>query len=295
MTTLAQWIEDVRGHIDGDRSGEANVLASPYTAASGTLTFTYALGNIGEGAILSIGTNTLRVLSVNALTKTATVVAGWNGSDDANASTGAMVRVNPRFTDHRIVRSINDTLASLTAPPNNLYQVPVPLAIAYTGTVEAYDLTGVTGLVKVLEVRREMSGVSMARTRQSLTWELDRNAVVADFPSGYSIRIRGAEPTYRVWVEYAKEFTPITTLATNVSTTGIRSTAEDIPPMGAAIRLVAPREIARNHPGSQGDSRRAEEVPPGATANSYRGLTQFYLARVREEAARLSSQYRAGR
>jgi len=295
VTTLSQWVAETRDHLEGSRSEEANQLGAAYVAGSGTVTFVHAAGNIGAGTLISVGTNTMRVLTVNALTKTATVIAGQNGSTDAAASTNDLVRVTPRFTDHQIVREINRHLASLSAPRNGLYAVAT-LELAYTGSRQSYNLAA-TGLIRVLEVRRETFGSSYAWPRVSPgMWELDRTADTGDFPSGISLRVREADTGLGVQVVYARTFTAIATaLATEVSTTGMSTEQEDIPPLGAAVRLMSGREVSRSSPNSQGDSRRSNEVPPGAVGASYRGLVGLWQERVKDESSRLRAMYPYGR
>ena len=80
-------------------------------------------------------------------------------------------------------------------------------------------------------------------------------------------------------------------LSTNVSVTGLQPSATDLPPIGAAIRLMAGREIKRNFTESQGDTRRSTEVPPGAIAQSANGLARLRQTRIAAEAARLHALY----
>ena len=61
--------------------------------------------------------------------------------------------------------------------------------------------------------------------------------------------------------------------------------------VGAQIRLMAGREVKRNFTESQGDTRRAEEVPAGAVGNSITNLLRLRRDRIQAEAARLARQY----
>jgi hypothetical protein len=293
-TTLSAWVEECRAHIDGGQSTEANQLNGPYVAGSGTLTLEHAMGNVAAGAFLSIGGNTLRVMSVTG--QVATVIAGQQGSTDANAADGALVRVNPRISDARIILAINRTLGAISAPTIGLGKILTEV-VTYSDIINGYELSD-DELSKVLEVRRQDSDSTLLWPRmESADWDLVRAAPTEDFPSGVAIRIRrGALPTgYDIQVAYLAVFDRIDNMSALASTTGISEQAEDVVPMGAALRLVAPMEISRNAMRSQGDSRRAQEVPAGAQANSYRGLAQFYFQRLREEDARLRAQFPLGK
>ena len=81
------------------------------------------------------------------------------------------------------------------------------------------------------------------------------------------------------------------TAATALSTTGLQASAYDLPPLGAAIRLMSGREIKRNFTETQGDSRRATEVPAGAVQQSSTGLKLLRAQRIVAECARLNSLY----
>lgn len=294
--TLATWIENVRSHVDGDRAEQANILANGYAAGSETITTSYDLGAIAAGAIVTNGLNTMRVFSANTGTKTAAVRAGWANSVDADGTAGDLLRVNPRFTDHGIFTALNDTLASLSAPENGLFKVGT-VELAFDGVVQGYDLSGISDpLLRVLEVRRAATDSTVAWVRlRAGEWSLQRSAPTEDFASGAALRITApCVPATTIQVVYAAGFTALAALTDDVTASGIPSTATDIPPLGAAIRLMAGREIERNAPGSQGDSRRAQEVPPGAVGRSYGGLVGLFQQRVREEAVRLRAQYPTG-
>jgi hypothetical protein len=117
-TTLSDWIDQTREHLEGQVSELANQLDADYTPGDGVITLRHNPQGIGEGSLLSVGMNTMRVISVNQVAKQATVVAGYQSSTDVAAVAGDMVRVNPRFTDFRICRALNAHLNSLSSPRN---------------------------------------------------------------------------------------------------------------------------------------------------------------------------------
>ena len=55
--------------------------------------------------------------------------------------------------------------------------------------------------------------------------------------------------------------------------------------------MVAGREVKRNFTESQGDTRRADEVPAGSVNNSINNLLRLRRDRIIAEAARLARQY----
>lgn len=284
MTTAADLVAEARWHLLAGHTEPRAVLQNPYTAGSGTLTFTTNPGGVGIGHVLSIGLNVFQVLSYDATTKVAGVIGGQQGSTDVNAAAGAVVAVAPRFTDFRILRALNQDLADLSAPGNGLYQIK-NLNVVYRGGIYEYDLAA--DVISVQEIRVD-SPTTDRITPVLSSYEIVRNADTAVFPSGVALRINQAGWDGRnLRVRYRAAFGSLATLATDVSTTGLPSTAEDIPPLGAAIRLLAGREVHRNDTDAQGDTRRAPEVAAGAIAGSYRGLMLERQRRLMDEMSRL--------
>jgi hypothetical protein len=269
-----------------------NQLSSPYTAGSGTLAFKYPLAGITAGARLSVGLNTFYVWDVNTSGQTATVTAGEYGSTDANLAAGTTVHVRPVFTDSELFNALNEEVAALSSPQSGLFQVKT-IDLTYNASIDGYDISA-TDIQAIYEVRFQEPGPYKDWPRiPAHEWVLERKAYVTDFPSGTALRLnRGGWPGYDVRVTYMAPYSPFATLADDVTAVcGVSAQAADIPPIGAAVRLVAGREVKRNFTEAQPDTRRAEEVPPGAIANSARGLMMLRQQRISEEAARLRSQY----
>lgn len=295
MATLQTWVDRTRSHLMSGRSEERNVLASPYTAGSGAMQFTAAVGGIVPGARLSIGTSTYYVASVNQTAQTAQVIAAQEGTVDVNKSAGSLVRVNPRFTDADIVDALNAELSDLSAPDNGLFAV-FSMDWDADVTVAAYPVTVVdpSVIIDCYEVRtcpdpNTQDWFLLPKTY----WRLDRMAGPPGMEPDLQLRI--AYPTVRtggiVRALLRVRFIPLVDLTENLDDTGLPPTAQDIPPLGAAMRLMAGREVKRNFTETQGDTRRADEVPAGAVAASMRPLAALRMTRIQAEGARLTAQY----
>jgi hypothetical protein len=125
-------------------------------------------------------------------------------------------------------------------------------------------------------------------------WELVRDQYLTDFPSGYGLRIYDAPlPGRSIRVQYKAPFTALgTTLSADVSTTtGLHAEALDIPPLGAVVRLVAPREVRRSFSDTQPEPRQAADSPPGTSRNAAGGLLALRNQRITEERVRLQARY----
>lgn len=292
MTTSSQnWIDKTRGHLLNGFQEERNVLSSSYTAGGTSLVLTYAMGGIRVGARLCIGTNTFYVLAVSG--QTATVVGGQDGSTDANAASGATVRVNPRFTDNDIWQALTDDLGDLSSPMNGLYAIGT-VDFTYNAALQGYDLGAIaSSLIDGYEVKYLTPGSYKDTPRIPRDmWRINRNVNTTEIASGLSLELfQAAYPGYSVRFTYKSTFAAPASNAADVSTSGLQTSALDLPPIGAALRLMAGREIKRNFTESQGDTRRATEVPAGAVANSSTGLARLRMSRIVAEASRLDSLY----
>jgi len=291
MTTGQDWITTTRSSLMNGYTENRNKLSSPYTAGSGTLTFSYVPDGVRQGARLSIDRNTFYVWSVNG--QVATVSGGEDGSTDVNAATGSLVRVAPRFTDDEIWKALGADLGDLSSPSNALFGIGT-IDLTYNPIVNGYDLGPVSdNFLSVYEVKYLTPGPQMDNPRiHTNGWRLNRNAITTQFASGMSIQLfEPAYPGYNIRIVYRSMFSMPTTTYANVGSTGLLSSAFDLPPLGAAIRLMSGREIKRNFTEAQGDTRRASEVPPGAIMQSSRNLQILRGQRISAEAARLDALY----
>ena len=291
MTTGLDWINTTRSYLMNGYTENRNQLSLAYTAGSGTLTFAHPMDGIRPGARLSIGTNTFYVWSVTG--QSASVTGGDEGSTDSAASVGALVRVSPRFTDDEIWKKLAEDLADLSSPASGLFGIGT-IDLTYNAIVNGYDLTSIAqDLMSIYEVKYLTPGPQMDNPRIHTTgWRLNRNANTSQFPSGMSLQLfEPAYPGYNLRVVYRKGFTMPTTSLANVTATGLLASAFDLPPLGAAIRLMSGREIKRNFTESQGDTRRASEVGAGAIMQSSRNLQILRQQRITAESARLDALY----
>jgi hypothetical protein len=292
VTLASDWIERTKTYLLSGVQEEKNKLASAYTAGSGTLSFTYDLMGIQPGTRIEIGTNLLYVWEVNG--KTATVTGGWEGSVDANASSGAIATVNPRFPSAQILEALNTDLVDLSSPAHGLYQVGTE-NLTYNPLLTGYDLDGVTDLISIIEIRGQTPGiykdwprVNTQKFRVMQTAPTGSNG----FASGKALFIyEDMYAGYPIWVTYKKGFTALASTTTDVSTTNLPTTAYDLPSLGAAIILMSGREVKRAFTESQGDTRRAVEVPVGATTASMNGLRGLRAQRIEAEKQRLDAFY----
>lgn len=291
MTTLRDLVVDTKRHLLGGDRPAMNKLTVALTATDTTISLKYDAGQVKAGTYLEVDLELLYVWSVNASAKTVEVERAQMGSVAAVHAVNAVVTLNPRFPDFTIARAINDDLLDLSAPSNGLFAVRV-LELSGTSMSNGYDLAGASNLLDILAVSTSAPG-SLRSWSPVTNFDLDHDAETDDFTSGYALRLHeGVHAGRQLRVLYKASFAPLANLTDDVElVSGLPASMHDIPPMGAAVRLVAPREIARNDTTSQGDSRRAQEVPPGAVASSMRTVAALRSQRIAAESGRLAQKY----
>ncbi len=272
-------------------------ISTSYVAGSGTLVVTStspALPAIRPGTILANGLNLFYVQ--NVVVNTLTVVGGFMGSTDvsqaAGATAAATVVVRPRFNRFDISVAINDELDALSSPDNGLGQI-LSADVTFIPAFAGYSLPSTFDAASsyILELTAKQAD---AQRRFPLIGHSEyrtiRNQTDAAFPNGcgfivYSDKPWSGQPMH---VQYLAPFTRLAALTDDALTVaGVPQTAQDIIPMGAALRLAPPREIQRNAQGAQPDPRKATEVPPNAIQASANALNAMYLKRIGQERARI--------
>jgi hypothetical protein len=289
MPETRDLIAETERHLLGAGGPERNYLAAGITAEAASLTLELPAGNITAGSRLSIGLEMFHVKSVTGTT--VSVVAGQEGSTSASHDTGEAILVNPAYSWWSILQALNAELRSLSSPANGLFQMKTK-DLTYDGSILGYDLGArVDGFLDVYRVLWKQTGVSKSWPEVS-DFRVERNMLKSDFSSGVAVFITGASSQQPARVIYKAPFDLLENLDDDVATvTGLPSTAVDLPPLGAAERLVSMNEVRRNALDAQSSSKRLDEVPAGAQRQAATALRVLRERRVREEATRLRAMY----
>lgn len=289
MTTAADWVAEAEQHLNSGSRESRNKLASALSDTTGTtVSFAFALNNIQEGSTIAVDLEVMHVWSVDPTGNTAVVERGQYGSTAATHLVDAIVFVNPKWPRFAIFRALNQELQALASA--GLFKMNT-VELTYSSAVAGYDLTAVTNLEGIYAVEAKYTGLTGDWVRIQ-HYDLGRNQNTTDFPSGFSLTLReGGMPGQAVRVLYKSRFTALSSLTTDVSVTNLPASAYDLPALGAAARLVTPREVGRNDTSTQGDTRRAEEVPAGAVARSAAYLWQLRRDRLSDELTELRRLY----
>lgn len=290
MTTTAQnLIDETKRLIFSSDREQLNRLNGAITNSATSLTFEYAAGGIVAGAVLSIDLELLYVWAVSG--QVATVQRGYLGSTGAAHADDAIITVNPRYSDFAIFQALNAELDDLSSPMNGLFQVrtvDVTNSISSTG----FDLS-MTGFIDVLEVQYRADTASKWWRRLD-GWRVINNAYTTDFASGRALIMQEQVPIDAaiIRVTYKSAFVAMASASSDIqSVCGLPATANDIPPLGAAARLTFPRDIKRAFDDSQGEPRRASEVPPNASSAAAQTMMAYRARRISAEHARLKAMW----
>jgi hypothetical protein len=271
-------------------------LTTAYTAGMPTLEIGGQFsGAIQAGAILGID---LELFLVQATTTSGaiTVVPGYLGSTKANHAANALVYVNPRFSLFDVGVAINDDLLDLSSSMNGLGRITF-VDQTFNPTYQGYDLGPQFDATssKVLEVSYQIA--PPVRTYPLIRkgdYRVIRQANQPSvFPSGNGIVLyRSGYPGLPLHVQFLAPFQPLVNLTDDLgAVAGLSPTMYDLPDLGAAIRLMQPREIKRNFYEAQPDPRKAIEIPPSAVMNSSAKLEAQRQKRIDAEADRIMSAY----
>lgn len=290
MTTCQNLIDETKRYLYAGQREAMNQLTGAHNNSTTTFSLLNATTGIAAGAYLSVDLEIVYVWSVNESAKTCSVQRAMLGSTAATHADLSLVYVNAKFPDFNIFQALNADLNDLSASTNGLYGVG-NVDLTYNAAISGYDLTGVTGIIDILRIRYQAYGPSKIWP-EIKKYQLKIGAESSDFASTYALILyEGAAPGRIVRVTYSTPFTQFAAATDNVTVTGLPTTAYDIPPLGAAMRLVAVRETQRNFNEAQGDSRRPTEVPPGAQLQGMKGLQMMRQMRIRAESSRLQDQY----
>jgi len=289
--TAQVWIDSTRDMLLSGYVEELDlVTTAPTPATTGTTLVVQGIASsIVKGVVIEVNAELMYVISITSTT--VSVMRGYAGSTPATHAVGDIVRVSPKFPAHRIISSINDDLADLSAPGQGLFQMKTT-SFTYNGGVDGYNLAGLTSAEIDSIYSVTYADIGSEAEPQVSSWRLRRNRDTGSFASGLALILySGAWPGQKITVMYKSPFTPITDGTTARSDVGLATTAYDLPPLGAGMALMTTTPIRREFLDAEGTSRMADEVPPGAISASFRDLMGRRRARVEAESSRLVAQY----
>ena len=288
MSTVSALLDRVNRQLLSGTVEEQNKLNTTVDSDDTSFVMTYDLNGLRAGSVFEIDSELVYIWEANSGAKTLTVERGYSGTTAAAHTAGAIVKLNPRFPKAQMLDALNQDIDDLASPLNGLFRV-VTVSLQYNGSDRQIDLTGATNVIDLIDVRLRYLNDDypyVSKTR------LQRDLPTSDFPSGYAIVFNEPLMSGSLRVRYKAPFTRVSTISDNIqSVAGIPASMEDILEMGVMSRMLSVREVKRAFIESQGDTRRADEVPSGAMRDSFGNILRLRRDRIIAEAAKLSRLY----
>lgn len=300
-STVINTIERIRRQLASSLRYEVSILGSLAVPTDNVITLGVDLpAGVREGALLSVGTELMRVLAANVPTKEVTVFRGWQDTDAQLHPTGTEVWINPRFTAADIFEAMID---ELNAWPPDLFRVmdaTTSLSLG-AGTYELPLLfKDAVGIVDVRFHRTtgwQVEGdVFMNTAWPRLDFRFQRGTATgfgAAPTSGLFLRLINESGPGSLYVQVAMPFNTeaITETADLVTDVGLAPSMLDVLTFGVKWRLMGDQNHARSQRGVADEPRRAEEVPINAALMDAQSIQAVYIRRRSEEMNRLRAMY----
>jgi hypothetical protein len=267
---------------------ERNKLASSLDDSTTSVVLSYDLGGFRAGSVFEIESELFYVWEANTASKTLTVERGYGGTTAAAHSANVLVTLNPRFPRAQMFDAVNAELDDLSSTMNGLFRV-VTVDLTYNGSDRQINVTSASSIIELLDVRLRYQADDYPVIHSA---RLQTGLPTTDFASGYTLVLDEPVMAGTLRVRYKAPFTRATAESSDLTTNCfLPTTCDDIVETGVILRMMNGREIKRSFIESQGDTRRADEVPPGASRDSVTNLARLRRERIIAEAARLKAQY----
>jgi hypothetical protein len=288
MTTVATVLNRASRQMLAGVVEERNKLASSLNDSATSVVLSYDLGGFRAGSVFEIESELFYVWEANTASKTLTVERGFNGTTAAAHSANVLVTLNPRFPRAQMLDAVNGELDDLSSTMNGLFRV-VTTDLTYNGSDRQINITSSGTIIELLDARLRYLADDYPVLNST---RLQTGLPTTDFASGNTLVFDEPVMAGTVRVRYKAPFVRATSESSDLTTDCfLPATCEDIVEAGVVIRMMNGREIKRNFVESQGDTRRADEVPPGSIRDSISNLVRLRRDRIIAEAARLKAQY----
>jgi hypothetical protein len=291
--TTTRWLEATLRH-------NVNKVSGVFTTTATSLTFTYSQA-LDRGDLVGIEQEIVHTWAYDSSSKTAMVERGWRGTTATQHADGTVADVKARYFRSDVLGALRDEIGSW---PTTLYQV-VPAQTTVARGQSTITLPAVLdGCYGLIDARYNIHPLTVVVTGSSdmttfdrwprLTYaRLAKSMPTASFSSGTALQLGMLASESTTVVLIAAMPFDISTFneSTTVDSLGLSESMTDLACMGAAIRLIHGGEAGRLDRTAQGESRRAQEVPPGAATQAAFGLERRYTNRLRSETQRLQSDF----
>lgn len=248
-----------------------NRIIADLDGTTGDFFLDFPIDGVGQGTILEIDDELLFVVAATESTKQVSCLRGFRGTVAAAHSAKSYVQINPRFPRILVRDTMREEVDSWGADiyRQTLMDADVGSNVA---DIDVADATGFDDLIDVLRVWRTEPTTGRMVTIHSYRTEPD-----IDGPGTCHLYLNHYYGSTGFRLKVARQFdTSVWTFATDlVADVGLSADMQEIAKWGAAWRLVSGREVRRLFTESEGEGRKAEEVPVQANLSAGRVFKQF--------------------
>lgn len=263
--------------------------------SSGTTTVNllYQLpASVIPGAVVSIANEAMRVMTVDPVAQSFTVIRGWHGSTQQTHNANSEVLINPRFSGLDIYEALIDEITSWGP---DLYQTKARTESVADGQDTINLPQAWRNIYGLVDVRRQWADAD------STSWPRIAGRLQRGVPgswtngpnSGTLFRLFPPVQLGSVYLLAAAPFDvdSISWTTDLVDDIGLQPSMLDVLDMGIKWRLLGDAEAGRSARVAQDSPRRAEEVPPRAASDEATRIYPIYVRRKQEEVDKLRWSY----
>lgn len=280
MTTIADVVNMTRSSLLGGLTSPITTLASPYTPGDATLTFQHER-SIAQNAIVCAGLTTFIVTDGDRTSKTVSVIPSVDGSTQQALPVGTVCLLRPAHTTWNVFQQVSATIDEIGSPASGLFGVG--------SETFASDIPDGTYILS--ETPRSVLRVRELEIGTDDTWHDIPFTYQPGAPAGPTVLAANRWGPTTVQIQYATKFSTPTSLSDTLASLGMEDRYATLLSVGAARLLALASESRRSQPFSQGDPRRADEVPISGNAMVYDRLTARFRDLVNAERSRLRIDY----
>jgi len=297
-TTVENTIERIRRQLASTVRLEINTLGSSLTTSTLTFPLTYDLANsVRSGAVLSIGRELMRVVTVNVTSKEVTVIRGWQDTDAEAHASGDEVLINPRFTRFDIYDAIIQEIDSWNPDIFKVADAGGTFLTEATGFEVPAAYSAALGVIHVRRNFTEDSSLVWPETPFALHRGFSTNLTPTEGTGMYVRFTKGIgympqAGSYAIRYAIPFDTSDITAESSDlVADVGLDSPLLELVELGVKYRLLMDDENPRSARSVQDEPRRNEEVPVGQSINQTQSVLQRYERRRNSEVLRLRTLY----
>jgi hypothetical protein len=283
VTTIASLAERARRLMLGTQRDKINVLTAAMTVTDNVVPVQLPTLDVTVGSAVEVDFEVMLVTAISGLNLS--VLRGVDGSPPAVHALGAVVRIDPILSNWDLFVSMEEEAVDLSSPMNGLFQV---ITYEFVPALGRNYFNLVTDQVPLSVIRARQ--IDTTATWYPLHCLLIPGQNPVDFASTYALRLENYENGRRIRVWLRAEYGPITPTG-NAEDAGLTGTAAGLLAIGAAYRMSIGREMARSIFERQGDTRRANEIQPGAQRQGLTPIAGLRAERISAERARLQLRW----